>query len=255
MGLIRRLLPLALLAVCALPAAADYIQVTDYSFKPYSEIRQDGEDANGAHAINETVALLSDSSLHGTLNRFSALLRRSQVSSLGTYPDARDELPANFKRAYSLALQDLNADIDSAWSELDATTQREERSVLLQLVSYVALERGLQWYDDKVSIGCAASEPIPAPFCVDLDEDDRQILDHLEVIPQTVAVTLLEIVDQANADCTGNCSTFLLSLAGMDPSRVDSRTLVNAMNELNYVHGEPIIDYLKRAIGVPSIDD
>ena len=55
------------------------------------------------------------------------------------------------KKKFTIQYQ---ADIEAAFEQLDAGTQREERSVLLQLISYVALERGLQWYDDKVSLGC-----------------------------------------------------------------------------------------------------
>ena len=68
MGFMRRLLPLALLVGCALPARAEYTA--------YSELRQDNP------VINEVIGELSSSDMHGTLNRISALFTRGPVRDL-----------------------------------------------------------------------------------------------------------------------------------------------------------------------------
>jgi len=131
-------------ALLATTASAEFIK--------YSELRKDNP------AIDEAIALLPNSDLHGTLNRISALLHRGQIRDLPTPTDYQD-LPDNFVSGMAFAIQDLKIDLEEAvveYAKGEPIIDSRSMWVLMQTVRLVLAERLTEISDD--GIACEASD-------------------------------------------------------------------------------------------------
>jgi len=126
-------------ALLATTASAEFIK--------YSELRKDNP------AIDEAIALLPNSDLHGTLNRISALLHRGQIRDLPTPTDYQD-LPDNFVSGMAFAIQDLKIDLEEAvveYAKGEPIIDSRSMWVLMQTVRLVLAERLTEISDDSIS--------------------------------------------------------------------------------------------------------
>lgn len=248
MGTLPRTLPACLLVLLlgAAPAAAaaEYV--------PYSDLRRDNP------VIDETIALLSSSDLHGTLNRISALFTRGQVSDL---PDGTldSELPENVRRNLQNALEDLGADLlaadaDLAASGLTGDDLLRRQWVLVQVVNLVFSERMLElsYVDDGGGVvTCGTSEfDVQCPYTASeatgtldafLDQLIREPSFPYDPLP--LQRWLNDVLYQAEQE--DGFDEF--SSVGLDPRDFSPRvqrlqTTAPVIEGNAVVHGEPIID-------------
>lgn len=240
----RRLVVAALALAMAAPLAAA-------PYSPYPDLRRENP------AIDDAIATLDASDLHGTLGRLSALMRRRPIRDV---PEDGDyaALPESWSRGLAAALDDLHtdlADADEQWAEdeLAGVDRSAERGTLLQVVNLVVAERVRELHADYPFLSCGTSEPIP--WSCPMDESDPAALQDLHaLIPGLLGDWLSDVIEHAE-DETG--STYegrgVIGFSGKTyPDHVgDLASFIADEEAAGRVPGIPSID---RVPGIPSID-
>lgn len=163
----------------ALPATADYT--------PYSQLRQD-------HAsIDAAVAPMSNSDIHGTFNRISALFTRRQVRDLIAGDGNEGLLPRNFDASMVAALADLQLDLKDELQNLTL----EERYTILQVVEVTASSRNVElfqgWDDDDGTCIPTPENPCPPPIAPD-------VIAQLDRLLRSFRAQVIAMIDDYNAE-------------------------------------------------------
>ena len=159
----------------------------------YSQLRQDFPQ------IDDAIAAATESDLHGTFNRLSALYQRSPIDGMGVDAGTNGQLPANFLRNLEATLVDLQEDLGK--DQVGALTV-EQKLYLLQLVDMYAIARPLELWQSEVIDTCIAACPIGeevgcGPTCVD---DDPAVINEVQHVVDASRTLYKNIADSVSGE-------------------------------------------------------
>lgn len=214
---LRALFPFLAAATLALPAAAA-------DSLPYHRLRA------LYPQVDQAVSALPSSSVHGSLNRISALLHSQPLGSLEDGSSAL--VPAHSERNLVRAIDQLRARLAAGLPDTDELDQL----VILQVLSNQVFEPIDALYSDATWEFC----PDPAAGC-----DAPPVLSALDRLAQDLVPVINDLIIGYNEVAAGDP---LLPVG--PPFRPDedynSQTFSGAIDEIadvwGIVHGEPIID-------------
>jgi hypothetical protein len=157
---------------------------------PYHEQRQ------LHYEIDDAVAALPTSDIHGTLNRISAMYQRGQIRDLLTDAGTDGDLPENFVRGMDAALLDLKVDL----KDVVALEGEDEyhKAVLLLTINAVAFSRNVDLYqnvpDDEFNCW------IPAGGEQEYCRPSAAVTKGLDSIANMLKSTITELIQAGQAE-------------------------------------------------------
>jgi len=222
-----RLLRSAVLAAAALVVCASAASAT----VKYEDLRHDNP------SIDAAVASMTNSDIHGTFNRISAILNRSAVASLEAGAGTEGLLPRNAEDGLQAALADLYLDLKQ---ELGAgTLTLGERYTIIQTVDVAVGRRIVQLYQGWEDDGCIPDPEIPCPPVA-----RPEVLGAYQNVVLALRGWVTGIANDWNTNYTSDPSYHV----------VDAPTSTNYSAD-NFTSWVADLGDWGRAVGVPSIDD
>jgi hypothetical protein len=182
--------------------------------------------------INDAIAAATESDLHGTFNRLSALFNRAPIDGAAADAGFNGQLPANFERNLEATLLDLQEDLGK--DQLGGLTVAQKTNIL-QVVRIYAFRRVIELWQSEPFTTCSlcpigAPEDDPCCCCVDNDP-----------------AVLNEVQDTVSASRTLYTAGYN-SLAPADRAGLPAPSALDADNFIGS------IEQLAGLIGVESID-